>query len=256
MIGFSEELASLLWDYWWIIEDEVPSGTVFNGVAGGTMTARTVQDLAPIGEFSPGDRVVLEFADCGPDAGNPDFRIDGTFTYVAEAVTISGPTEEYVTDFTLSDLRVRVDGLALLYRGSLRMTEHTDDGITWNTVLDIPSLRSTVDVTGVGTFEQKIENAALTLEDNEIDDDWAAWVEGDFYDSGVGGVMELVTVAPFEGSGDDSPREGVLEIRGAGNSKIRLTALDTKDVRIEVDEDGDDVFEETIETTWDAIRPG
>lgn len=254
MIGFSEELVILLQDFWFLIEDQVPSGT-YPGPSGGTFTA-TVQDQLPAGELSAGDRVVLQFSDFGFDPMDPDFRVDGSFTYVVNSATVALPVEEYVIIYTLSGLSISGDSLDLLYSGSIKATDTTADQINFTTAVEIASLRSTVDVTGVGTFEQEVRNATLTQESNDIDDDWTAWIEGEFYDSGVGGVMTLETMVAFEGHGDSGPDTGVLEIHGAGNSLVRLTAIDETNVRLEVDEDGDGVIDETSVTTWDAIGPG
>jgi hypothetical protein len=51
-----------------------------------------------------------------------------------------------------------------------------------------------------------------------------------------------------------TPDSGVLLLTGAGGSKARLTVTGPNTVRIEVDEDGDDNFETTINTTWDALN--
>lgn len=254
MIGFSTELAYLLQDYWFLIEKEVPSGN-YPCDGGGSFTA-TVQDQAPTGELSAGDRVQLQFFDCVPDSGDPGFRINGSFSYDVTSATVSLPAEEYVIRYSLSGLEIATDGLTFAYDGGLTATHSSDDQIIFRTQVVMDSLRSTLDVSGVGTFEQEITNATLYDEWDDTDGDWRAWIEGDFYDSGVAGVMELETVLDFRGSSDDPPDVGILEIRGANNSLIRLTALGGDDVRLETDADGDGTFESTVDTTWDGISPG
>jgi hypothetical protein len=254
MIGFSTELAYLLQDYWFLIEKEVPSGN-YPCEGGGSFTA-TVEDRTPTGELSAGDRVVLQFFDCAPDSGDPGFRINGSFSYRVESADIALPSEEYVIRYTLDDLELEVGGLTFVYVGGLLATHWTDDQILFRTEVEIDSLRWTLDVPGVDVFEQEISNATLYDEWDDTDGDWMARIEGDFYDSGVGGVMDLETILDFRGEDEDPPDEGILEIRGANNSLIRLTALGGDAVRLETDEDGDGTFESTVDTTWDDISPG
>lgn len=57
------------------------------------------------------------------------------------------------------------------------------------------------------------------------------------------------TPVPFRGFDANYPGSGELLISG-NNSSVRLIALDNVNVRIEIDNDGDNVVDETIETTW------
>ncbi len=45
---------------------------------------------------------------------------------------------------------------------------------------------------------------------------------------------------------------GSIKITGAGNSSVTVTALDSVNVQLEVDTDGDNVIDVTIVTTWEA----
>jgi hypothetical protein len=63
------------------------------------------------------------------------------------------------------------------------------------------------------------------------------------------GAFSYSTPVPFQGFDLDYPGSGELLVRG-NNSSVRLIALDNVNVRIEIDNDGDNVVDETIETTW------
>ncbi|MFY9343518.1 MAG: hypothetical protein WAT39_13560 [Planctomycetota bacterium] len=52
---------------------------------------------------------------------------------------------------------------------------------------------------------------------------------------------------------DAFPSSGVLLVNGAGGSRLRLTALNSTDVTIEVDQDGDGAFESSETLTWVAL---
>lgn len=254
MIGFSEELATVLQDFWFLIEQQAPSGN-YPCQAGGSFTA-TVEDQQPKGQLSTGDRVVLQFFDCGLDASDPSFILNGSFSFEVRSATVALPMEEYVISYSFSNLALSSDNLDFVYNGGLTATEHTDDQVLYTTGIEIDSLQWSLDVPAVGTFDQRISNALLTEDRDDSSDDWTAWIEGDFYDSGVGGWMVLDTVVLFEGNGDNPPDTGSLEINGAGNSRILLTALGGDAVRVQTDADGDGTYESTEDTTWDAISPG
>ena len=53
--------------------------------------------------------------------------------------------------------------------------------------------------------------------------------------------------------GADYPFAGEMLITGANNATIRLIALDSVNVRIETDTNGDGVVDATEDTTWDDI---
>lgn len=56
----------------------------------------------------------------------------------------------------------------------------------------------------------------------------------------------------FEGLDEACPYTGEFLVSG-GNSSIRLIALGEINVRLESDFDGDDLVDETTNTTWDAL---
>ena len=63
------------------------------------------------------------------------------------------------------------------------------------------------------------------------------------------GGLIITTNQPFTGIGLNYASSGQMTITGANNTSLRITALDT-DVQIEVDEDGDGVYETNYTTPW------
>lgn len=71
-------------------------------------------------------------------------------------------------------------------------------------------------------------------------------LSGRFYHPDYGYVDVVTTTAFSVATGDTFPSSGQLVVTGAANSKARLTALSSTQFQVEVDADGDDVYETTI----------
>lgn len=76
--------------------------------------------------------------------------------------------------------------------------------------------------------------------------------------SRINGVVTIKTLVPFTYNAGVYPNAGQMQITGVNNSRILVTVLGDEtlvgnQVQIEVDADGDSVFETTIMTTWAAL---
>jgi hypothetical protein len=63
----------------------------------------------------------------------------------------------------------------------------------------------------------------------------------------------VATTVPLVRTAPSYPHQGSLTATGANNSKVRLTALNSTTVQIEVDANGDGTYEHTSTTTWSAL---
>lgn len=263
-IGFTSDLVDILDDWWFVIEESLESGS-YPCEGGGSVTLSVV-DVAPIGQLSAGDRVTLDFFDCVPD-DTEDLELTGRYSFFINSMNVAGPGPlvnsmnavisgfEIDLSYTLTNLRLTYSDGNIVFNGNLRATRSTNDNTNYEEQVRIGSLRATIDAP-FGNFEQEISNAILEDHWNDIDDDWIAWFEGTFFDSTIGGKVDVTTPVAFEGTGDDPPDAGVIEARGAGNSLLRIIVLDETNVRLEVDNDGNGIIDESIDTTWDDLSLG
>ncbi len=91
-------------------------------------------------------------------------------------------------------------------------------------------------------------DAAMSPETYALD------VAGRLAGSEFEGDVDFETTDAFEGEGDDPPASGVLVVTGAENATQTLTALDSGNVRIDVDVDGDGISDgEPLFTTWAVL---
>ena len=69
--------------------------------------------------------------------------------------------------------------------------------------------------------------------------------------SALGGTVTFTTTTPYQGTGTANPSSGAIKITGAGSSSVTLTALDSTNIRLDVDANGDGIVEPPpISMTW------
>lgn len=76
---------------------------------------------------------------------------------------------------------------------------------------------------------------------------------GDFKSAG-NGAYGVTTTTPFKQISGAYPYQGALKVAGSGNTSVTLTALDSTSVRLDIDKNGDGVTDETVNTTWLALK--
>jgi hypothetical protein len=70
----------------------------------------------------------------------------------------------------------------------------------------------------------------------------------------AGGTIVISTAVPAKAyDADPYPREGQIVVTGAANSKLRVTAISTSIVRIELDANGDATFESSVDRAWSDV---
>ncbi|SNS20405.1 hypothetical protein SAMN06265795_101504 [Noviherbaspirillum humi] len=69
------------------------------------------------------------------------------------------------------------------------------------------------------------------------------------------GTYVIKTVTPFQVTVPAlNPSTGVMTVTATDNTSVRLTAIDATSVKLDVDRNGDGVYDETINTTWTDIN--
>ncbi len=79
-------------------------------------------------------------------------------------------------------------------------------------------------------------------------------ISGRFYEPDEG-FVEISTPQSLRIlAGNRNPSSGVLEARGAGNTRMRLTALSSAEFRLDVDANEDGLFESTTVKNWSELN--
>lgn len=70
----------------------------------------------------------------------------------------------------------------------------------------------------------------------------------------LGGSVDYETTVTLQALGDDDPYAGEILVTGAGNSTVRILIVDSDNVRLEIDENGDGTVDEFVDTTWAELN--
>jgi hypothetical protein len=165
---------------------------------------------------------------------NDGVTISGSVT-VSGQVDVSGPTPVLLTlNFSFTVLTVSDGTDTFTGTGTLSLD------------LGAPPELLTVDMDfrdGSGTV-YRVSNFVVTVTPTGSGEDVS--LSGQFYHPDYG-YVDLVTTTVFSvATGDIFPSSGQLVVTGAANSKARLTALSSTQFQVEVDADGDDIYETTV----------
>lgn len=227
---------------------EIPfSDVVEFCAAGGTVTLSG--EVADPNTLTVGDNITAVFDNCDENDG---YVIDGQLELTIAAIQGDPLTNVFLItlDMVLTDLVVTDDSGAATADGDMTLTLDSLDFPVILTALSGSELRLSEPGLSV-TFEDY--DHALTVDTGVIPETFLAEVFGRLGSSALGGTVDYETVVPIEATGDNPPYVGEILITGADSSRVRIVIVSEDVVRLEIDEDGDGVVDEFIDTTWSAL---
>jgi hypothetical protein len=126
------------------------------------------------------------------------------------------------------------------------------DLTTQDNILLVTATGSTLTVSGKSD-SMELTNYTMDFTENTNTLEYSYKVDGKIMSTLLGGVVNIKTTTPFLGLGIADPHSGVMVITGANNSHVTGTAIDSSSVKLDIDADGDGIYEETKTVTWDAL---
>jgi len=222
--------------------------TIENCPFGGTVDI--TQTIANPSAPTVGDRIVAVFTDCDDGLG---YVLNGTMD-----ITIAALQGDMNTNVFLLGLDVVLTNLEVSY-GTEVVTANGSTTITLDS-LDFPIL--TLSIAGT-RLQLGAAGELLTLTDfdhslqTEIGVDpqpHVADVLGRLGSRLLDGTVDYDTTLSIHVSGDSDPHQGEMLITGAGNSSVRVVIVDSSNITLEVDTNGDGVIDDSIDTNWAALN--
>lgn len=235
--------------------DEIANpGTIQSACQTGAAQVQ-VNDAGTIGQADSGDYVYVTFTGCTVDLGGGlTLQFDGTIWVTCTQATGTQPspyTREFRVDYF--GLTMSIGGASLVISGTYWVSEANDGTSQTNRIYG-----NRIIVTAVGgqaTWSGSMSDFDITRIEDNITTAYTTDMQATYTSSAAAGSVTIMTTTPFAGPDNQSePSSGVMTISGANGGVITFTALDSVNVQLDVDVDGDGTPEATIQTTWAVIR--
>jgi hypothetical protein len=218
-----------------------------NCANGGSVDVSITQ--ANINTISVGDRIVATFVDCDDGLG---YVISGTVD-----IRFADVQGDILTDVFLLGMDIVMTGVVIT-EGTSTATGEGDFALTLDS-LDFPVMRMSLS----GDELQLGSNGEVfTLSDFDhflqVDigppEALVANVLGRLASSTLGGSVDYDTPVTIEAIDNGDPYVGEILVTGADDSTVRIVIVDDGNIRLEIDEDGDGIADEFIDTNWDELN--
>ena len=215
---------------------------------GGTITQRI--DFSDPNQLSNGDRLTITANNCTEGGSTLNGTISYTFSDLNGTIGSSSAWSATLA-LAYSNFSMSSSGEAVRINGDLTMAYSQDGFGAVNANVRGNSLQVTVLENNAIVVDRHLKSYTLSSEVNGSNTTYSAdyTLSGNFPEIG-NATYTVDTVTPFQAVVGSRPSAGVLKVTATDGTSLRLTALDTVNVKLEIDTNGDGVIDETIDTTW------
>ena len=217
---------------------------ISNCDGGGTVTISA--DIADLftPTLSPNDFFAVVFDMCNDNLGSVT---DGRIDYVIDAFNgdFLGGFYDLTMTLTLGNFQVATAADVLTSNGDATVTLNTINAPAVSA--SVSGISFTVDANASSETQTNF-SSAQTLDAGVSSSPYTMTSSGTLDSTQLSGVVSYSTPTMFQGFDSDYPISGQFLVTGSSSS-ARLTA-EGVNVLIEIDADGDGIYEEMINTTW------
>lgn len=214
-----------------------------------------INDGGVQGQLDAGDYVYANFQACQLDLGGTIATLNGGLRV---SVTSASGTDPGVHDIQLYvqyiSLTMSISGVTIVIDGNLNVGSSSSDGVTVVSTVSTQRFSAFV-LAGQASWSGTLYNVAVSYTEDTSSGAYSMDLALTYSSSAAAGFVTITTTTPFTGpDAFTDPSSGVMEVTGAGDTVITFTALDSINVQLEVDVDGDGTPEATINTTWNFLQ--
>jgi hypothetical protein len=214
----------------------------------GTLTSNW-NDVDNNSQLSAGDILTANFQQC---QDTPTLSVNGTLT-----ITLTGtPTESQFTGNAVFASVVAVyGGVTYTLNGAVAVNEVDTDTLS-DSSFTVASTGLTVGIASTGYSDSIAFDSGMVAASSFLAGSSSLTLNGSFTSQSLGGRVTISTPhALMQQNGDAYPSQGSVLITGASGSTLLVTALNTTQVQLQVDANGDGTVDGTTTTTWTALIP-
>ena len=217
------------------------------GVSGVLMS--TWNDVDNNNQLSAGDILTANFQQC---QDSPTLSINGTLT-----VTLTGtPAESQFTgDAVFQGVVVVSNGVTFTMNGGVALDEEQGDTISGSS-FTVGSAGLTLAIASTGYSDSIAFDPGMVAASSFLTGTSSLTLTGSFVSQSIGGRVSIATPQPlFQEANAAYPSQGQVLITGASGSTLLVTVLNTTQLQLQVDANGDGTVDGTTTVTWASLIP-
>ena len=173
--------------------------------------------------------------------------MNGSISLTNVSVTGDELSPPYSMQFTLqaTNFSVSVSGETVVMRGDGTIIESSNDGTNFTSSFSGNGIEITA-----GAESLILTNYNIQETENQATGAYSISINATISSSGIGGSVTVTTNAALTGVGTFDADSGRVTCVGAGNTSVTLVVVDSINVQLEVDEDGDGTIDQILPAVW------
>jgi len=213
----------------------------------------TVSDTDNSQSLSRGDALTLTFNQC-QDAS--DDVVSGVMIFTIGSVTSGQSNVQFSGSLAFEQLSASSGTRLANIQGSVGVAA-TITSTSFQIALTVGANALTVTSSAPGYLDTIVYEPGMqltvTASDGAVTQSDVT-LNGSFTASSIGGRVVVATVLPLRQLGTDAyPSSGQVVVTGASGTHLRVTALSSTSVQLELDANGDGTYERSAVFAWDSI---
>jgi hypothetical protein len=228
--------------------------------AGGSITV-TLNDVDNSQAASAGDSASVAFNQCRPSATE---LVNGAVNFTYTTLSVTTARTDVAAALSFTGLSAQSPGETYSIDGAVTLSASRQGSVTTAQLVVAAGGLALAATTPTHSESLTLGGAltlAVTVDDAAVPPSGGAAGLTTVQISGAvssnrlaGGTIVISTPVPLKAyESDPYPREGQIVVTGAANSKLRLTAVSTAVLRIELDANGDGTFESSVDRPWGDV---
>ena len=206
-------------------------------------------DVDNSGQLSAGDVITATFQQCEDSTA---LTINGTLT-----ITLTGTpaSTQFAGNAVFQNVVAAYTGVTYTINGNTTVSE-TDSDTLSSSSFTVGAAGLTVTIAATGYSDSIAFDSGMVAASSFLAGTNTLTLTGSFVSQSIGGRVTIATPhALVQQAADAYPSQGQVLITGASGSTLLATALNSTQVQLQVDANGDGTVDGTTTVTWASLIP-